>query len=170
MVHSYASQTGLTKSLEKPKSGVQSKQKAEDGIKKAQKMLITWLTEEPYLYKKVNHILTPADFTEELYGKVAEKLFQGFKNENVSPADIISFFQDEEEQREVAALFNTKVEMIATIAEKEKAFHDILLKVKRNSLEYYSKRLGSDVSALNQVIAGKKALEQLNKTHISLKE
>ena len=170
LVHSYASQTGLTISLEKPKSGVQSKQKAEDGIKKAQKMLITWLTEEPYLYKKVNHILTPADFTEELYGKVAEKLFQGFKNENVSPADIISFFQDEEEQREVAALFNTKVEMIATIAEKEKAFHDILLKVKRNSLEYYSKRLGSDVSALNQVIAGKKALEQLNKTHISLKE
>ena len=54
--------------------------------------------------------------------------------------------------------------------EREKAFHDVLLKVKENSLEYYSGRLGSDVTAINQVIEGKKALENLKRTHISLQD
>jgi DNA primase len=40
--------------------------------------------------------------------------------------------------------------------------------VKKNSFEYYSGRMGSDMNALSQVIAGKKALEELSKTHISL--
>ena len=38
------------------------------------------------------------------------------------------------------------------------------------SYEYYSGRMGADVGAINQVIAGKKALEELSKTHISLDE
>ena len=64
----------------------------------------------------------------------------------------------------------TKLQMIATTQEKEKAFHDVLLKVKENSLEYYSSRLGSDVTAINQVIEGKKALETLKRTHISFQD
>lgn len=77
-------------------------------------------------------------------------------------------FQDEEEQREVASLFNTKLQEVNTEAEREKAFHDIVYQVKRNSFEYYSGRAGADMNALNQVISGKKALEELSKTHISL--
>ena len=86
----------------------------------------------------------------------------------MNPAAIISLFSDEEEQRDVAGVFNTRLKELTTRAEQEKAFHDIVLAVKRNSYEYYSAQLGSDVSALNQVIAGKKALEELSKTHISL--
>ena len=55
---------------------------------------------------------------------------------------------------------------LETEAEREKAFHDILVAVKKNSYEHYSQKLGSDVNALQQVIAGKKALEELQKTHI----
>ena len=66
--------------------------------------------------------------------------------------------------------FDTKLEMLATTQEKEKAFNDVLLKVKENSLEYYSSRLGSDVTAINQVIEGKKALETLKRTHISFQD
>ena len=40
--------------------------------------------------------------------------------------------------------------------------------MKRNSFNYYSEKLGVDLSAMNQVIEGKKALEELSKTHISL--
>lgn len=170
LIHSYASKTGLAKPLERPKSGIQSKNTQEESVRKNQRLLITWLTEEPYLYKKVKDFLSPADFTDELYGKVAEKLFDGMGKEGFSPAGIVSLFQEESEQREVAELFDTKLEMLATMQEKEKAFHDVLLKVKENSLEYYSSRLGSDVTAINQVIAGKKALENLKRTHISFQE
>lgn len=79
-------------------------------------------------------------------------------------------FTDEEEQRAVAELFNTKLTELETKQEREKALHDIVYAVKRNSYEYYSERLGAEVSAINQVIAGKKALEELSKTHISLDE
>lgn len=170
LIHSYAAQTGLAKPIERPKSGIQSKNSQEENIRKNQRLLITWLTEEPYLYKKVKKFLSPADFTDELYGKVAEKLFDGLGKEGFSPAGIISLFQEENEQREVAQLFDTKLEMLVTTQEKEKAFHDVLLKVKENSLEYYSSRLGSDVTAINQVIEGKIALETLKRTHISFQE
>jgi DNA primase len=52
--------------------------------------------------------------------------------------------------------------------EKEKAFHDILVSVKKNSYDYYSERSGVDILALNKVIEGKKSLEELGKLHISL--
>ena len=170
LIHTYASQTGLAKPLERPKSGIQSKNTQEENVRKNQRLLITWLTEEPYLYKKVKDFLSPADFTDELYGKVAEKLFEGLGKEGFSPAGIISLFSEESEQREVAELFDTKLEMLVTTQDKEKAFHDVLLKVKENSLEYYSSRLGSDVTAINQVIVGKIALENLKRTHISFQE
>ena len=170
LVEGYAAKTGLAKPLERPKSGIQSKNKAQEGARRAQRLLITWLTEEPRLYEKVKKYLTAADFTDELYEKVAVKLFEGFAQGNFSPAGLISLFSEEEEQRQVAELFNTKIELSDSPGEREKAFHDILLHVKRNSLEYYSGRLGSDVTALNQVLEAKKALEELNKTHISLEE
>lgn len=170
LIHSYASKTGLAKPIERPKSGIQKKNKPEESVRKNQRLLITWLTEDPYLYAKVKDFLSPSDFTDELYGKVAVKLFEGLGKTGFSPAGIISLFQEESEQREVAELFDTKLEMLSTKQEREKAFHDVLLKVKENSLEYYSGRLGSDVTAINQVIEGKKALENLKRTHISLQD
>ncbi|MBR5596250.1 MAG: DNA primase [Lachnospiraceae bacterium] len=168
LIHSYAAKTGLAKPIERPKSGVVQKNRPEENIRKNQRLLITWLTEEPHLYNKIKAYLSAADFTDELYGKVAIQLFDRLGKEGFSPAGIISLFQEESEQREVAELFDTKLEMLATPQEKEKAFKDVLIKVKENSLEYYSGRLGSDVTAINQVIEGKIALENLKKTHISL--
>lgn len=168
MVAGYAAQTGLAKPIERPKSGVQQKNHPEENAKKSQKLLITWITDEPSIYQKIKKYISPGDFTEELYRKVAEKLFAGLEEGNFQPAGIISTFEDEEEQRQAAELFQTNLPMLETGQEREKAFHDILLSVKRNSYEYYAARLGTDMGALEQVIAGKKALEELAKAHISL--
>lgn len=168
LVLSYATQTGFAKPIERPKSGIAKKSSPEENRKKSQRLLLTWLTEEPALYPKIKKYISSEDFTEDLYRKVAQRLFEDLEKGTYNPAAIISLFTDEEEQREVAGVFNTRLKEITTRAEQEKAFHDIVLAVKRNSYEYFSGQLGSDVSALNQVIAGKKALEELSKTHISL--
>ena len=168
LVNTYAAQTGLVKPVERPRLGTVKKNTPEENAKRVQRMLLTWITDEPDVYPKIACYIEPADFTEELYKRVAERLFLDMEAGNYNPAAIISLFEDEEEQREAAALFNTKVEALETKQERERAFHDILYAVKKNSYEYYSAKLGSDVSALNQVIAGKKALEELSKTHISL--
>lgn len=169
LVASYAAQTGLVSPVTRPKSGIAEKKNTpEESRKKAQRLLITWITDEPRLFPKIAKYISPEDFTEELYRKVAERLFEGLNGGEFNPAGIISLFSDEEEQREVAALFNTKLEELETKQEKEKALHDIIYTVKKNSYDYYSGKIGADVSAINQVIAGKKALEELSKTHISL--
>ena len=168
LVSGYAAQTGLARPVERPKSGNLKKSTPEENGKRVQRMLLTWITDYPAVYAKISQYIAPSDFTEELYRKVAERLFADISAGNYNPAAIVSMFEDEQEQREAAALFNTKVEALETKQEKERAFHDILYAVKKNSYEYYSGKLGSDVTALNQVIAGKKALEELSKTHISL--
>jgi DNA primase len=168
LVKSYAATTGDARPIERPKSGISQKQTPEENAKKAQRLLITWLVDEPAVYPKIKQYISPEDFTEELYAKVAEKLFAGLEQENFQPAGIISMFEDEEEQRQAAELFHTSLPQLETRQEREKAFHDILLAVKRNSYEYYTARLGMDVNALTKVVEGKKALETLAKTHISL--
>ena len=168
LVASTAASTGLARPVERPKSGIQKKNTPEDNVKKTQRLLLTWLAEEPQIYPKIAAFLSAEDFTEELYRKVADRLFENLSRGEVNAAAIISMFPEEEEQREAAAIFNTSLVEPETKKEKEKALHDILVSVKRISYEYNSGRLGSDVEALNRVIAGKKALEELSKTHISL--
>lgn len=171
LVASYAVQTGLASPVIRPKSGIAEKKNVpEENKRKAQRLLITWISDEPGIYPKVAEYIAAEDFTDELYRKVADKLFEGLSKGEFNPGALISMFQDEEEQREVAALFHTKLDELRTKQEREKALHDIIYTVKRNSYEYYSGRMGADVNALNQVIAGKKALEELSKTHISLDE
>lgn len=172
LVVSYAAKTGGVKPIERPKSLTahegQKKNTPEENIKKSQRLLLTWLVEEPETYGQIKKYISTEDFTEELYRKVAEILFASLEKGEMNPASIISMFEDEETQQQVAELFNTKVVSLNTKEEKENAFHDIVYAVKKNSFEYYSARLGTDLTAIDQVIQAKKALEELSKTHISL--
>ncbi len=168
LVQSYAAQNGDVKQAERPKSGIQKKMTAYDHKKKVQRMLITWITDEPDIYHKIKKYIGVGDFTEDLYKEVATMLFDHIEHNKYNPASIISKFEDEEVQKEVSALFHTKLDGIDSIQEKEKALHDIVYAVKKCSYEYYTEKSGSDVRALQEVIAGKKALEELAKVHILL--
>lgn len=173
MVVSYAG-IGVVKPAEPPKSGIK-KADPDEGRRKAQRLLITWISENPSLLGKIEKYISVSDFTEDVYRRVTEKLFEGIKQGDFEPASMVSMFEDEEEQKEVALLFNTKLTGLDGIPmeidsglDKEKAFHDILVKVKSNSLEYYSSRLASDVTAITKVVEGKKMLEELKNTKIHL--
>jgi len=172
LVNGYAAANGGVEPIARPKSGIQSRKSSEeiiqDAEKRNQRLLLTWISEEPHLYKKIQKYVAAEDFTDALYQKVAQKLFQGIEGGSFEPAAMVSMFSDEEEQREVAALFNTKLSDLETNQDREKAFRDILVNVKTSSFDKFSKQLGSDVAALGKVIAGKKALEELNRTYIPL--
>lgn len=168
LVNGYAARSGLVKPVERPKSTAAGKPTSEDYAKRSQRILLTWLSEEPEIYAKLKAYISPADFTQDLYRQVADKLFAGLEQGDFSPASIVSAFEEGEEQREVAAIFNTKLESLNTKQEREKALHDVMMAVKRNSFAYYSARMGSDMEAFNRFLSGKKELEELEKTHISL--
>ncbi len=168
LVNSYITQTGLAKPAERPKSGIHSKTDPGENEKKPQRLLVTWLSDQPALYEKIKAYISPQDFTDELYRKVADRLFSQLEEGQFQPGGIISMFEDEQEQREVAALFNTSLPTLETAKEREKAFRDILLAVKKNSYEHYTEQMGGGVNDLKQAIESRKALEELAKTHISL--
>ncbi len=144
--------------------------KKEDGMQQSQKLLLTWLIENPALFVKINNYITPEDFTEEIYHKVAELLFAQYgENGTVNPARIVSMFENEEEQREIAGLFNARIHRVETKDDMEKALKETIVRIKKNSIEHRSKALApTDMEGLMQIVKDKKALEQLEKTHISI--
>ncbi len=169
LVFAYALQDGLAKEAVRPKKAPGSaKNTPQEAARKTQRLLLTWLAEEPQLYGKISRYISAQDFTDELYARAAQMLFAQLAKGSVDPAGILSRFQEEEEQREIAKVFHTKVEKLETKQEREKAFHDIVVGVKRNSYEHYAGMLGHDSAALMQAVEGKRALEELKNTYISL--
>lgn len=174
LVTGYAAKMGMTAEVIRPKQPVQQKNTPKEQQENVQKLLLTWLVEEPHLYKKIKKYITPLSFTNELYRQVAQELFPKLEEGKPNPAAIISRFSQEEEQREAASLFNTKLpymqqdmESQSQVQEREKAFHDIVVKVKRNAYEHDLKASGSNMEALSRVISGRQELDELEKTHIS---
>lgn len=136
-----------------------------DGIKQSQKILLTWLIEEPELYTKIKTIITADDFKDEMYHKAAKLVFEQFEqNGKVLPAVILNQFSSKEEQNEIAALFNTGLDGEINHAEKERAFNDTIRRVKKFSLDYDSSR-AVDIAELQRIINEQTNLQKL---HISL--
>ena len=139
-------------------------------MKQSQKLLLTWLIEYPGLYQTVRSFLTPEDFTEELYRRVAEALYAQFERAGaVNPAMIISMFESEEEQRDAASLFNARIHKVESKSDMEKAIRETIIRIKDNSIKYRSDHLSpTDMKGLMKVVEDKRALEQLEKLHISI--
>ncbi|MGN0143146.1 MAG: DNA primase [Roseburia sp.] len=150
--------------------------KKEDGMKQSQKLLLTWLIEHTDLFPKISKYIGPEDFTEEIFHKAAELVFAQFRDTGtVNPAQIVSMFQDEEEQREIAGLFNARIQGDATKEDSgldktsfEKALKETLIRVKKNSIDYRFKHFsGTDAEGFQQLMNDQKVLEELEKLHIS---
>lgn len=170
LVNQLGTQGGLVKERTPLKSGLnEKKHKKEDGMKQSQKLLLTWLIEYDNLYDKIKDIITPEDFTEDIFRKVAELLYEQKKSGTVNPAQIISLFAEEEEQRKVAELFHARIHEVDSAAERDKALKETILRVKDNSISYRSAHLEpTDMQGLQQLVADKRTLQNMEKMHISI--
>ena len=170
LVNQLGTQGGLVKERTPLKSGLnEKKHKKEDGMRQSQKLLLTWLIEYDNLYDKIKDIITPEDFTEDIFRKVAELLYEQKKSGTVNPAQIISLFAEEEEQREVAELFHARIHEVDSAAERDKALKETILRVKDNSISYRSAHLEPmDIQGTQQIVADKRTLQNMEKMHISI--
>ena len=146
----------------RPKSGIQKKKEREDGIHQAQRLLLTWLCEEPSVYARICDVIEEQDFTEDLYRQAAVLLFAQLREGKPNPGEILShFINDEEQYREVASIFNTKLKEGMTKEEKNRAFRETVLRVKKNSLDYASRNV-QDIAQLQAIVSAQKSLNTLN--------
>lgn len=138
-----------------------------DSVKESMKILLTWMTNDLSLFAKVKAIVTPDDFLDPLYYKVADMLYTQFDEMNtVTPAKIINQFQSKEEQNEAASIFNSEFPVKMSLTEKEKALNETVLRIKKYSLDNASKN-AKDLTELQRLV---KEQGRLMKLHISLKD
>ena len=165
LVNSMAMKGGIVKPQTKLKSGINEKNKKEDGMKQSQKLLLTWLIEDNSLFDRIKGRISADDFTEELYHKVAKEVFSQYETTHtVNPARIVSMFTDEDEQREVAGLFNATIHQVEGKNDKATALRETVIRIKQNSIDYRSKHLApTDMEGMMRIIDDKRALEELQK-------
>lgn len=133
--------------------------------KQPQKLLLTWLVNEPKLFDRIKGIISAEDFLEPLYHSVAIMLFEQYESEGkVTPARILNQFVDKEEQKQIAGILNTRLEVQLMPEDNEKAITDIVRKVKMASLESKMSR-SNDILEWQQLIKEK---ADIMKLHISL--
>lgn len=150
---------------EKPKSGIQSKVTMQDMILKNQRILITWLGDEPRIFDIVKQYIGPEDFTDPVYAEVARQLFADLERGVFNPAAIVSTFDNEDDQSAVAALFNTNL-ILDDENDKGQALHDIIYTVKKSSVEARATSGNVDAESIKRQIADKQALENLRRATI----
>ena len=154
----------------KLKSGIQKKASKEEGMKTSQRLMLTWLVEKPELYQMIKEYIAPEDFTEGIYAQVAKVLFEQFQESGMAnPAKIVTMFSENDEQSQVAEIFNTNVTGIEDTRDWEKAIKETIVRIKENSLEQRRKNMDSnDVNALNEIIKSKKMIQELSKMNFTM--
>lgn len=137
----------------------------EDSVLTAQKFFLTWLIEEPSIYDKTKDYINEDDFVEPLYHHVAALVFEELRaTGQVMPARILNRFEDVEEQKTAASLFNTRLKTDDDPAVREKALNETVKRIKKNSLELKSRSV-REIADLQKIIKEK---AQLQKLYISL--
>ncbi len=170
LVNNLAVKGSFVKERTPLKSGISQKNKKEDGMKQSQKLLLTWLIEDTGLFSAIQEYITADDFTEDLYHRVAQEVFSQYTQEKkVNPAKIISLFPGEEEQKEIAGLFNARIHEVETKSDMEKALKETIIRIKKNSIDAKTKNTSpADLNAMMQIVEDRRALEKLEKLHISI--
>ena len=142
----------------------QQKQK-EEKKKQPQKLLLTWMVNEPQLFEKLKGIIGPDDFYEQIYHGVALLLFKQYEEENaVIPGKILNQYTDLNDQKKIAELFNTTLKISPSPEDRNKALNDIVRRVKEDSIE-------QQMNATNDILKWQDLIKEkanLAKLHISL--
>lgn len=188
-----SSQARISPVSRQEENEIRKNKKKDDPVLYNQRVLLTWLAEEPALYQKIQNYISEEDFTEGIYKKAAVRLLSDLREGRMpNPGAIMTALQaseetDEEEQLEIASLFSTKLtDMLSRIKgstevnlddqgrvfdsvnDKERALADILITIKRATLQRITEGAGTDPGAFQKIVAMKKAIQNIQKTHISL--
>ena len=140
------------------------KKKKEDGVRQAEKILLTWMIEDAGIFEKVKEYISPQDFVNPLFKDVADKLYAQYESGSLNPAAIISTYDAEETHSEVAAMFSMELDNRLNHNEREKALNDTVLKVKNNSIQYQIDQT-ADLAQIQQLYTMKNKLSAI---HITL--
>ncbi len=137
------------------------KEKKDDGYRQSQRLLLTWMVNEPRLFEQLKGIISADDFIEPSYHSVAKMLFEEYEQEHkVTPAKILNQFTEVEEHNQVAVIFNTTLKMAPSPEDNEKALTDVVRRVKEYHINYDMEH-SNDIGMWQKLIKEKAELQKL---------
>ena len=157
--------------------------KLEEAKRRNERLLLTWISDDPAVYPQLRPYLRAEDFAEGVYRTAAGRYFEILDKRygdalqveagtlpegSASPAAAVACFDGEEEQKEAAQLFETRMDGVQTKEEREKALKDVILSVKRNALEQSMLSLQGNPNALQTIVKLKKQIADLEKLEIRI--
>ncbi len=160
---------GMAKPAVRPKTASGREKPKEDAILVSQKILLTWMIEEIKVFSIIQKYITPEDFTVKMYKTVAKLLYEQYAAGKLNPAKILNHFTEEEEHREAASLFHTKIKELSTREEQEQALKETIFRVKSNSIDNRMMHLEpADIIGLQRLMDEKRILDDIKNLHISI--
>ena len=161
----YVSSRENMKTPEREQRRVSGSEEKEEKKRQPQKLLLTWLVNEPVLFDRLKGIIGPDDFYEPIYHGAALMLFEQYEKEKkVIPARILNQYTESEDQKKIAELFNTTLKMEPSPEDNDKALTDIVRRVKEDSIEQQMNGT-NDILKWQELIREKGSLSGL---HISI--
>lgn len=138
-VNLIGNQVGLTKKSEdewKPKSTVKKREK-NAGLREAEKLILTALSENPALYPGLKRELKPSDFGDELMRSIAEALYRQLDQgkDALNPGAIINAYIDSDRASEAAAVFSSTFAENLDDSGKAQALREAVIRVRENALD-----------------------------------
>ena len=148
--------------MQKERKQVQKKREKDEGLKAAQRLLLTWLSDHPGQLNQLADIIMPEDFSDSLYQEVARLLYKQIEQGKGNPAELLTnFIEDESQYQEVAKIFNGELVQETSGSEKTRGIRECVIRLKRHSLQKEADTT-DDIKRLQEVMEALKGLDHLN--------
>ena len=136
---------------------------ADEGILKTNRLLLSLIADKPELYQRIKNIISDEDFVLRIYKDVARRMFAQIEmGKKPNPAEMVSRYEYGEDQNMVAEIFEEKFETEIDENEMERAFKEIVIKVRRAGLERELLALdSSDMKHFMEITKKQSALNKL---------
>lgn len=130
------------------------RKRLEERKQQPQRLLLTWLVNYPaQLFPQLREKITPEDFVDEPYHRLAEQLFEQYETTGtVNPALLINQYEDMEEQMRVASVLQTTLQIEPSPEDNSLIITEIVQKVKEESIKNQLAHL-QDYSKLQDLIS-----------------
>ena len=141
---------------------IKKKDETKTALAQCQKMVLSFLAEEPSFYDNVSDVIDESDFCLPPYDKAAQLLFSQLKAGKVNPNSIINAFEDSDVQEEVADIFHDSFLKDISESDLQKTINDCIIRIRKNSIESQL----DGVKDVSRIVELKKEQERLQKFNI----
>ncbi|MBO7730062.1 MAG: DNA primase [Lachnospiraceae bacterium] len=141
---------------------IKKKDETKTALAQCQKMVLSFLAEEPSFYDNVSDVIDESDFRLPPYDKAAQLLFSQLKAGKVNPNSIINAFEESDVQEEIADIFHDSFLKDISESDLQKTINDCIIRIRKSSIENQL----DGVQDISRIVELKKEQERLQKFNI----